>query len=168
MPANGQFLGDTMKFADFMCFEAVIPELQATDRDGVITELVTALDKAGRLGKGNCKKIIKEVIKRENEASTGIGKGVAVPHVKHSAVKDVVGAIGQSSTGIDFSALDKQPVYSVILLISPVDNPDRHLQAMENIFKHLQQDKFRKFLRQSQQADQIEDLMREADENPSL
>ena len=157
-----------MKFADFMCFEAVIPELQATDRDGVITELVTALDKAGRLGKGNCKKIIKEVIKRENEASTGIGKGVAVPHVKHSAVKDVVGAIGQSSTGIDFSALDKQPVYSVILLISPVDNPDRHLQAMENIFKHLQQDKFRKFLRQSQQADQIEDLMREADENPSL
>lgn len=157
-----------MKFADFMCFEAVIPELQATDRDGVITELLTALDKAGRLGKGNCKKIIKEVIKRENEASTGIGKGVAVPHVKHSAVKDVVGTIGQSSTGIDFSALDKQPVYSVILLISPVDNPDRHLQAMENIFKHLQQDKFRKFLRQSQQADQIEDLMREADENPSL
>ncbi|GAI53157.1 unnamed protein product, partial [marine sediment metagenome] len=84
------------------------------------------------------------------------------------AVKDVVAAIGQSSAGIDFSALDKQLVYSVILLISPVDNPDNHLQAMENVFKHLQQEKFRKFLRQSQTAEQIEYLLREADENPSL
>ncbi len=69
---------------------------------------------------------------------------------------------------MDFSSLDKQPVYSVILLISPVDNPDRHLQAMEKIFKHLQNEKFRKFLRQSQSAAEIEDLLREADENPTL
>jgi len=97
-----------------------------------------------------------------------MGKGVAVPHVKHPAVKDVIAAIGQSSMGIDFVALDKQPVYSVILLISPADNPDRHLQAMESIFRHLQKEKFRKFLRQAQNAEQIEDLIREADENPSL
>jgi len=157
-----------MKFADFVCFEAIIPELQASDRDGVIAELVLALGKAGRLGKGNCEEIIKAVIKRENEASTGMGKGVAVPHVKHKAVKDVVAAVGQSSAGIDFSALDKQPVYSAVLLISPVDSPDKHLQAMETVFKHLQQEKFRKFLRQSQTAKEIEDLLREADENPVL
>ena len=157
-----------MKFADFVCFEATIPEFQTNDRDGVIAELVSALDKAGRLRRGNCEEIIKEVIKREKEASTGMGKGVAVPHVKHPAVKDVVVAVGQSSTGIDFSSLDKQPVYSVILLISPVDNPDRHLQAMESVFRHLQQEKFRKFLRQSHSPEQIEDLLREADENPSL
>jgi len=157
-----------MKFADFVCFDATIPELKTGDRDGVIAELVASLDKAGRLGKGRCQEIVRVVIKREKEASTGMGKGVAVPHVKHQAVKDVVAAIGQSSAGIDFSALDKQLVYSVILLISPVDNPDKHLQAMENIFKHLQQEKFRRFLRQSQTAEQIESLLREADENPSL
>ena len=157
-----------MKFADFVCFEAVIPELKAGDRDGVIAELAASLDKAGRLGKDNCQEIVKTVIKREKEASTGMGKGVAVPHVKHQAVEDVVAAIGQSSAGIDFSALDKQLVYSVILLISPMDNPDKHLQAMENIFKHLQQEKFRRFLRQSQTAEQIEFLLREADENPSF
>ena len=157
-----------MKFADFVCFEAVIPELKAGDRDGVVAELVSALDKAGRLGKDNCQEIIKAVIKREKEASTGMGKGVAVPHVKHPAVRDVVAAIGRSSAGIDFSSLDRQPVYSVILLISPVDNPDRHLQVMESIFKHLHREKFRKFLRQSQSLEQIEDLLREADENPSL
>ena len=157
-----------MKFADFVCFDAIVPELTAKDRDGAIAELVSQLDKAGRLGKGHRQEIIKAMIKREREASTGMGKGVAVPHVKHKAVKNVVAAVGQTSTGMDFSSLDKKLVYSVILLVSPADNPDRHLQAMENIFKHLQQDRFLKFLRQSQTAEQIEDLLREADENPSL
>jgi mannitol/fructose-specific phosphotransferase system IIA component (Ntr-type) len=157
-----------MKFADFVCFEAVVAELKARDRDGVIAELVSALDKAGRLGKGNSKEIIKAMIKREKEASTGMGKGVAVPHVKHPGVKDVVAAVGGSSAGIDFDSLDKQPVYSVFLLISPADNPDKHLQAMESVFKHLQKDKFRKFLRQCESSEEIEDLLLEADENPSL
>lgn len=157
-----------MKLADFVCFETIIPELKAKDRDGAITELVRELGKAGRLGTGKCEEIIKQVIKREKEASTGMGKGVALPHVKHKAVKDVVAAVGKSSTGIDFSSLDKQPVYSVILLISPLDNPDKHLQAMESIFKHLQQDKFRRFLRQSQTVEEIKDLLQEADEDPSF
>ena len=157
-----------MKFTDFVCFKATVPELQARDRDGAIAEIVSSLDKAGKLGKGKCKEITRAVIKREKEASTGMGKGVAVPHVKHKLVKDVIAAIGLSSAGIDFSALDKQPVYSVILLISPVDEPDKHLQAMENVFRHLQQEKFRKFLRQCRSPAQIEDLLREADENSSL
>jgi mannitol/fructose-specific phosphotransferase system IIA component (Ntr-type) len=157
-----------MKFSEFVCFEAVVPELKSDDRDDVIAELVSALDKAGKLGRGNREEITKAIIKREREASTGMGKGVAVPHVKHPAVKNVVAAVGQSSMGIDFSALDKQPVYSVILLLSPVDNPDKHLQAMESIFRHLQQEKFRKFLRQSQNVEQIKDLLIEADENPLL
>jgi PTS system nitrogen regulatory IIA component len=156
-----------MKFADFICFDAVITELKATDRNDAIKELVSALDKAGSLGKNNREDVIKAVIKREKEASTGMGKGVAVPHVKHRAVKHVVATVGQSSKGIDFSALDKQPVYSVILVISPVDNPDKHLQAMENVFKHLQQERFRKFLRQCRLPEQVEDLLREADDNPS-
>ena len=157
-----------MNFADFVCFEAIIPELSSKDRDGVIGELVKALDKAGRIGNGNCQKIIRLMVRRENEASTGMGKGVAVPHVKHEAVKDVVAAIGQSSNGIDFRSLDKQPVYSVVLLISPKDNPDRHLEAMEKVFRHLQQEKFRKFLRQSRTVEQIKDLLMEADEKPFL
>ncbi len=157
-----------MKFEDFVCFEATVPELQACDREGAIAEIVSSLDKAGKLRRGKCKEITRAVIKREKEASTGMGKGVAVPHVKYKLAKDVVAAIGLSSAGIDFSALDKQPVYSVILLISPVDEPDKHLQAMENIFRHLQQEKFRKFLRQCRGAEHVEDLLREVDENSSL
>jgi len=157
-----------MKFRDFVCFEATITDLQATGRDDVITQLVASLDKAGRLKKGTCRDIAREVIKRENEASTGLGKGVAVPHIKHKAVKNVIATIGQSSAGIDFLALDKQLVYSVILLISPTDDPDKHLQAMESIFKHLQLERFRKFLRQCRSAQQVEELLNEADEDPYL
>ncbi|MBN2592574.1 MAG: PTS sugar transporter subunit IIA [Sedimentisphaerales bacterium] len=156
-----------MKLSDFVCTEATITELQASDRDGAIMELVSALGETGRFNKGKSREIAAEVIKRENEASTGLGKGVAVPHVKHKAVKEVIAAIGLSSKGINFFALDKQPVYSVILLISSVDDPDKHLQAMENIFRHLQQERFRKFLRQCRSAEQVEDLIDEADENPS-
>lgn len=156
-----------MKFTDFVCFEATIPELQAKNRDEAIGELVTALDKSGKLPKGTREDIIKAVIKREKEASTGIGKGVAIPHVKYAGVKKAVAVIGQNSAGIDFCALDEQPVYSVILLISPVDNPDRHLQAMETVFKHLQHERFRKFLRQCRTPEKVEDLLREVDDGPS-
>ena len=157
-----------MKFSDFVCFEASVPELQADDRNGAITELVLSLDKAGKLGQNKCQEIVAEMIKREKEASTGMGKGVAMPHIKHGVVTDVVAVIGQSSVGIDFLALDKQPVYSVILLISPVDNPDKHLQALGSVFKHLQQEKFRRFLRMCRSSEQIRDLLAEADEDPSL
>jgi mannitol/fructose-specific phosphotransferase system IIA component (Ntr-type) len=157
-----------MNFGEFVCFKAIVGELQAGDRDGVIAELVTALKKAGELGGCNIKEIIRAVIKRENEASTGMGKGVAVPHIKHKAIKKVVAAVGQSSKGIDFNSLDKQPVYSVFLLISPVDDPDKHLEVMEKVFRHLQQEKFRKFLRQSHKAEQIIELLKEADEGSFL
>jgi mannitol/fructose-specific phosphotransferase system IIA component (Ntr-type) len=146
----------------------MVPELQADDRNGVIVELISLLEQAGKLGKVRGVDIQKEIIKREKEASTGMGKGVAVPHVKHKAIKDVVAAIGLSGDGIDFSALDKQPVYSVILLVSPSENPDQHLQAMESVFKHLQKEKFRNFLRQCRTPEQIEDLIQEADDDPSL
>ena len=157
-----------MNFGDFFCFEANVPVLQAHERDGVVSELVASLDKAGMIGQGNASKITQAVIKRENEASTGMGKGVAVPHVKHKAIKNIVAVIGQSNIGIDFCALDKKPVYSVILLLSPVDNPDKHLQAMEQIFKHLQSDKFRSFLRQSDTTGKMKDLLQEADTSEYL
>jgi PTS system nitrogen regulatory IIA component len=156
-----------MKFQEFVCFEATVPELTASDRDGVIAELVSSLVQAGKLRAASKAEITKAVIKRENEASTGMGKGVAIPHVKHAGVKKVMAAFGQSSAGIDFAALDEQLVYAVILLISPLDDPDKHLQAMENIFKHLQNEKFRKFLRQCRTPEKLEDLLREADESPS-
>jgi mannitol/fructose-specific phosphotransferase system IIA component (Ntr-type) len=86
--------------------------------------------------------------------------------VKHPAVRRITATIGRSSTGVDFAALDRAPVYIVVLLLSPPENPDQHLASMENIFRHLQRDNFRRFLRQASTREEINDLIREADELP--
>ncbi len=153
-----------MKLADFIVKDAILPELKAHDRDGVIRELVNALAAAKAIHATDVDAIVKSIIDREKIGSTGFGKGVAVPHVKHAALKKRVGAIGRSTVGVDFAALDQAPVYSVFLLLSPADKPDGHLQAMENIFRNLQQDTFRRFLRQADTQAKIVDLLDEADQ----
>ncbi|EQD54918.1 PTS IIA-like nitrogen-regulatory protein PtsN, partial [mine drainage metagenome] len=129
-----------MKLGDFIVKDAIVAELKASSRDGVIRELVQALAAAGALSATDVDTICKAILDRERHGSTGFGKGVAVPHVKLACVKKRIGTIGRSTAGVDFSALDQAPVYSVVLLLSPPDNPDGHLRAMENIFRNLQQD----------------------------
>jgi len=107
---------------------------------------------------------VSALIKREQNGSTGFGKGVAVPHVKHPKVSRMSGTIGRSGAGIDFAALDHQPVYSVVLLLSPENQPQQHLQAMNIVFSNLQKDTFRRFLRQSGTREAITDLLDEADQ----
>ena len=156
--------GTKMKLRDFIVADAVIPELKATDRDGVIRELVQALAGAGALPAESVDEVVAALIKREQNGSTGFGKGVAVPHVKHAKVKKMAGTIGRSEAGIDFAALDHQPVYSVVLLLSPENQPQQHLQAMNIIFSNLQKDMFRRFLRQSTTRQAIQELLEEADQ----
>ena len=155
-----------MKFSDFFVEEAVIPELNAKDRNGVIRELVRSLASAGKIAEADVDAITKAVIKRENTGSTGFGRGVAVPHEKLAKMEGMVATIGLSPSGVDFAALDRAPVYSIVLLLSPADAPDQHLAAMENIFRHLQRDSFRRFLRQATTKEEIVDLVNEVDDMP--
>jgi mannitol/fructose-specific phosphotransferase system IIA component (Ntr-type) len=152
-----------MKLTDLVVEQAVLPDLQSTQRDDVIEELVAALIDAGAAPEDLKSTLIEEILKREKNGSTGFGKGVAVPHVKHPDLPKLAAAVGVSRAGIDFNALDKQPVYSIFLLLSPKDQPDEHLQAMESIFSNLQKDRFRSFLRQAQERQDIVDLLGEAD-----
>ena len=153
-----------MKLRDFIVTEAISAELSATDRDGAIRELVTALAGAGALPETAVDEVVAALVKREQNGSTGFGKGVAVPHVKHPKVKKMAGTIGRSVHGIDFAALDHQPVYSVFLLLSPENQPQQHLQAMNIVFSNLQKDMFRRFLRQSATRATIVELLDEADQ----
>ncbi|MCD6364262.1 MAG: PTS sugar transporter subunit IIA [Planctomycetes bacterium] len=153
-----------MKLSDIMVNDAIRAVLKATTRDEAIRELVEAMAGAGVLPAKSVEEITKAILTREAQATTGIGKGVALPHAKVKGLKSPLGTIGLSRNGIDFASLDAKPVYSVILLVSSPDDPDSHLQAMEAIFKHVQRDMFRKFLRQSETNEAIVDLIREADE----
>ena len=154
-----------MRLADVVCQDAVIAQLGSSERDAVIEELVQSVAGHKKMKAADAKALAKAVIKRENEASTGIGKGVAVPHVKHKLITEPVAVVGCSQEGIDFVSLDKQPVYSVFLLLSPASNPDKHLQAMETIFKNLQKDDFRRFLRQARTPEAIIEAIKDADED---
>jgi nitrogen PTS system EIIA component len=153
-----------MKLRDFIIGDAVVAELSATDRDGALRELVSSLAHAGALPETAVDEVVAALIKREQNGSTGFGKGVAVPHVKHPSVRQMAGTIGRSAEGIDFAALDHQPVFSVVLLLSPESQPQQHLQAMNIVFSNLQKDMFRRFLRQATTRETILDLLDEADQ----
>lgn len=152
-----------MKLLDIVIRNAILPDLSSAQRDDAITEIIDALVKAGSLSPDLRDEFIKAIIKREKRGSTGFGHGVAVPHVKHSAIRKMAVAVGISRTGIEFNALDKQPVHSVFLLLSPEDKPEDHLDAMEAIFGNLSQETFRRFLRQADSVEDVLTLLEEAD-----
>ncbi len=152
-----------MNLCEIVNRQAIVSSLGSTSRDDAISEIVDTLIEAGQLDKAMREEIIGALLERERKGSTGFGKGVAVPHVKVEGVTDLVAAVGLSEAGIEFNALDKQPVYSIFLLLSPGNDPDAHLRAMELIFGHLSQDRFRRFLQQSTSADEVWTLLEDAD-----
>lgn len=88
-----------MKLKDFIISDAIRPELDATDRDGVIRELVTSLAQSGAMPVEAVDAVVAALVKREQNGSTGFGKGVAVPHVKHPMVKKMAGTLGRMLRG---------------------------------------------------------------------
>ncbi|MFG0306517.1 MAG: PTS sugar transporter subunit IIA [Phycisphaerales bacterium JB040] len=152
-----------MNLTDIVVPEAIVPNLQPNERDDVLRELVDRLIEAGAADASIKDQLIERLLERERKGSTGFGRGVAVPHVKHKSITRMAAAIGLSEHGVEFNALDKQPVYSVVLLLSPEDKPEEHLQAMEAIFKNLSKDTFRRFLRQAGSVEDVTTLLDEAD-----
>jgi mannitol/fructose-specific phosphotransferase system IIA component (Ntr-type) len=154
-----------MKFADFIQAGAIKADVTADDKEGVIRELVESLVAAGVIKSDDLDGILKAIMKREELGSTGIGKGIAVPHTKHPSVSKLVGTVGVSGDGVDFNSLDGEKVQLFFLLISPPDRPGDHLRALENISRQLRDDTFCRFLKQAGSAADIQQLLDEADSN---
>ncbi|MBM4003550.1 MAG: PTS sugar transporter subunit IIA [Planctomycetes bacterium] len=154
-----------MKFADFVCVEAIRAELESVDKSSAIEELVSALVQAGAIPAAERDGIVKAIMKREELGSTGIGRGIAVPHTKHSSVDRLIGTVGVCGDGIDFNSLDGEKVQLFFLLISPPDRPGDHLRALENISRQLRDDTFCRFLKRAKTATDIQQLLEEADNN---
>ena len=156
-----------MRMTDFVVREAIIPELTATTKEGVIREMITALGTTGHFKGSDTEDIVKAVLKRELLGSTGIGRGVAIPHTKHASVDRLVGNVAISRPGVSFDSLDGEPVHVFVLLISPQDRPGDHLRALENVSRSLRDDGFVRSLRQSTSREAIWDLLGEVDQ-PSV
>jgi mannitol/fructose-specific phosphotransferase system IIA component (Ntr-type) len=154
-----------MKFADFINVASIKADVGADDKPAVIRELVESLAQAGAIAADDVEGIVGAVMKREELGSTGIGRGVAVPHTKHPSATKLVGTVGVSHEGVDFNSLDGDKVHLFFLLVSPPDRPADHLRALENISRQLRDDTFCRFLKNAQTVQDIRQLLDEADHN---
>jgi nitrogen PTS system EIIA component len=155
-----------MRMSDFVVREAIIPDLKATTKEGVIREMVESLRAAGQFKTGEPEDTIKAILKRELLGSTGIGRGVAIPHTKHTSVERLVGTVALSRPGVVFDSLDGEPVHVFVLLVSPQDRPGDHLRALENVSRTLRDDGFVRALRSATTREQIWALLDESDQQP--
>jgi PTS system fructose-specific IIA component/PTS system nitrogen regulatory IIA component len=154
-----------MKFADFIRVQAIKADLEAEDKEGSIRELVAGLVASKDISAEEQESIVKAILKREELGSTGIGRGVAVPHTKHPSVDRLIGTVGVSAEGVDFNSLDGEKVQLFFLLVSPPDRPGDHLRALENISRQLRDDTFCRFLKRAKSAEDVQQLLEEADNN---
>lgn len=148
-----------MRMSHFVVRDAIVPALASNSREGVIRELVQSLHAAGQFPNTDLEDIVKAVLRREQLGSTGIGRGIAIPHSRHSAVSQLVGTIGLSQGGVSFDSIDGEPVHIVVLLISPQDRPGDHLRALENVVQTMRDDDFVKSIRAAHTKDEVWELI---------
>lgn len=127
--------------------------LKATNKDEVIKELIQILYNDGKII--DKEKFREAVLKREQEFSTGIGMGIAIPHGKSDAVKEASIAFGRSNDGIDYESMDGKPAHLFFLIAVPKESSDIHLRALSEISRKLMHTEIREQLFKSQSFEEF-------------
>lgn len=153
-----------MQFRDFIDKSAVVDDLLSTSKNEAIAEMVDALIAAGSLSKDLRQGVLTALLDREKLGSTGIGQGIGIPHAKHPGMKRLIGLFARSREGVQFDALDGEPVHLFYLLLSNQECATDHLEALAYVSKHLRDDIFRRFLLKARDAKEITELLEEADQ----
>ena len=144
-----------MTLNEIVKVEHIVPELEATNRWEAIDELVDTLVVNGAIAKSDRDAVIDVVRTRENSMSTGIGYGIGIPHASTELIENVIGALGRSKNGINFEALDNQPVSLVVLFLVPQGQFQKHLHTLANIARQLHNSEFRTALENAEDASSI-------------
>jgi fructose-specific phosphotransferase system IIA component len=144
-----------MNIIDLISKDAVTLDIKAQNKEEAIAELVDLLVSSGGVKKTERNDILKKLSEREALGSTGIGKGVAIPHAKCQNVKKMLAAFGISKEGVDFRSLDGEPTYIFLLLIAPGETPGPHLKALAKISRLLDDKFIRERLRSAKSSAEI-------------
>jgi mannitol/fructose-specific phosphotransferase system IIA component (Ntr-type) len=150
-----------MDLGDILSKQQIITELRAANRWDAIDELIDNLVATGKIKAQDREPIAAVVKKRESSMSTGIGFGIGIPHASTDLISEVVGALGRSQSGVNFDALDNQPVHLVMLFLVPQGQFQKHLHTLANIAKLLHKAEFRQALEQAPDADTMLQIIRE-------
>lgn len=145
------------KITDYMSLELISLDLKATNKMGALKELNDLLNKSGKLN--NEEKCLEALVNRENLGSTGIGKGVAIPHAKTEYANDLTIAFGLSKTGVEFNAVDEEKVNIFFVFASPMKNSKTYLKILARISRLIRNEDFRKKLLNAQVPSDILDLI---------
>lgn len=124
-----------MQINDLLIKDAMIMDLQATDKKGAIDEMIQKMYDAGRITDIETYK--EGILAREAQTSTGLGDGIAMPHAKNAAVKEATVLFAKSNKGVDYEALDGQPTYLFFMIAAPEGANDTHLQALAALSRQL-------------------------------
>jgi len=141
-----------MDLSDILTPEQIKANLKATNRWEAIDELIDNLVETARIRPEDRDAIISVVKKRESSMSTGIGFGIGIPHASTDLIYEVVGAFGRSKSGVNFDALDNQPVSLVMLFLVPQGQFQKHLHTLAKIAKILHKKDFRQALEEAPDA----------------
>lgn len=144
-----------MTLSDILNKEQIVTDLQAANRWEAIDELIENLVKNGKIKPENREAIATVVKKRETSMSTGIGFGIGIPHASTDLIYEVIGAFGRSKKGVNFDALDNQPVNLVMLFLVPQGQFQKHLHTLANIAKLLHNKDLRAALEQAPDAESM-------------
>ena len=153
-----------MELTDFIKKSTIIKELKSIDKKSAITEIIETIKNVYKSEKIKVNEIVDLLVKREKIGSTGIGNNIAVPHVKIEGIKSVIGSFGRSSVGINFNAIDGEPVYLIFLILAPIDDLESNLQALRRIAQVAKQPNFCKFLKEAKDVSEIFGIFKELDE----
>ncbi len=137
----------------------LVPELQAQNKEGALKELIGHAQEAGAFPSKSLKAISKLLHDREAIGSTGLGNGVAVPHVKSDAVKEPTLVLARSHAGLEWQAIDGRAVHIMFMLVSPADEPERHLGYLRWISSLARNSDFRRFLLDADDEAGMRDLL---------
>src|SRR5438105_9465813 len=138
-----------MDLGDILTREQIITDLRAATRWEAIDELINNLVATGKIKPEHHDAIAAVVKKRESSMSTGIGFGIGIPHASTDLIYEVVGTLGRSKKGVNFDALDNQPVNLVMLFLVPQGQFQKHLHTLANIAKLLHKKEFRQALEEA-------------------
>ncbi|MDH6363189.1 PTS system fructose-specific IIC component [Enterococcus sp. PF1-24] len=150
-----------MKITDLLVKDAMIMDLQATDKQGAIDEMVAKMYAAGRISDIDTYKA--GILAREAQTSTGLGDGIAMPHAKNAAVKEATVLFAKSAKGVDYDALDGQPTYLFFMIAAPEGANDTHLQALAALSRQLVNANFVAKLKLVKTPEEVQALFNEAE-----
>lgn len=153
-----------MKLAELLPKNAIVVDLKSTDKKGAIKELAGTFKDAYGFKTAKITAITGKIMDREKQGTTGVGGGVAVPHAKIEGIDGICGAFGKSAAGIDFSAIDGEPVNLIFLVIASPDKQQEYLETIKRISIVIRKPNVCKFLKQIKTVNEVIELLAEMDD----